>query len=153
MSRTARHPTLTGTFLSEREGLFLRGLEEGLPPAAAAARAGYENPAATARALLLRPHIRDEVARLQARIADELSVSRMKVFEMLKTAYDLAILKEDANAIVRVVAEINKMSGYYHEQRKEGQASLEQLENSLQPSEFVNIPDEELAKLANLSEE
>jgi len=148
-TRRARTRSLTGTLLTEKESLFLARLAEGMTPAAAAAAAGYANPASTARALMLRPHIRDEVANIQARLHDELGVSRVKVLRMLNEAYQLALEKEDPKAIVRVAAEINKMCGYYQQGDQGGGQVIERLQRALDPDPVQGLPDEELMKLAN----
>lgn len=146
-------PNVNGVVVSAKEAVFLKALEEGLPPAAAAARAGYNNPASTARALLLRPHIQDEIARIRERLARELSVSRTQVFKMLQEAYQMAVLKEDPTSMVRVASEINKMCGYYHDPKSRASASIEALEGAMAPDPLSEKSDDELARIAGLDEE
>jgi len=147
-----REVTIGGSYLSRKEALFIRSLEAGLPPAAAAAKAGYSNPAATARALMLRTHIQDEVAFVQAKMAEATGMSRHKVHMMLKQAYELAIEKEDANAIVRVASELNKMCGYYAVPGSTGSDQAKALENAMTVPDTDNMTDEELEALATAEE-
>lgn len=147
-----RHTTLgTGVKLSEREAVFLEGLRRGLPPAAAAARAGYASPTATARALMLRPHIRDQVAMLQAELQQAAGVSVLDVLGMLNEAYEMARdVTEDPNAMVRVAAEINKMMGFYADKAGGDSAKdriVGHLEKALNPDEVSQMTDEELESL------
>lgn len=107
-----RYLTAEGRF-TEREILFFAAIREGLPPAAACARAGYAQPAQSARSLLARPAVQDNLARIQAEIAEVMNVSRLQVFAMLKEAYEMATLKEEANNMIGVAKEISKLCGYY----------------------------------------
>lgn len=145
----ARRPSLEGVLVSEREGIFLQVLKEGVPPAAAAARAGFNNPTSTSRALLLRPHIRDAVAAIQAELSEDTILSRRSVFRMLGEAYDFAVKDENPIAIVRVAQEINKMCGY-HAQTGSQQA-VDSLEIAMQASPLEAASDEELKEIAELS--
>lgn len=153
-TQIARTEVIYGTRVTQKEAMFVGALREGLPPAAAAAKAGYREPANTSRALLQRPHIMDVVASLQAEIADSLHVSRLGVFNMLKEAYEVAKGKNDAGAMVRVASEINKMSGYY---QPEGVSRTQQvsdsLMNAMQPNQLESVPDTEVAKLAGFGDE
>lgn len=146
-----RQMSLGGVKLSEREAVFLDGLRQGLPPPAAAARAGYSSPSATSRALLLRPHIRDAVAILQAELQEAVGVSVVDVLKMLNEAYEMARdVTEDPNAMVRVASEINKMMGFYAE--KGGAEStkaklVDQLDKALNPDDMSQLSDEELERM------
>lgn len=118
-----------------------------MTPAASAAKAGYASPSSMAQSLLSRPSIRDEIAHIQARITDTLQVSRMKVFEMLKEAYDMATLKEEAASMIRVASEINKMCGYYNQDSAEA-SPLSRIETTPSEDVFASAPKEKLEELA-----
>jgi len=106
-------PHAPGVALTEKEGMFLENLRRGMPMAAAAFRAGYKNPAQTARALLARPKIQNAVAAMQAEMMDSHYVSRGEVVTLLRAAAEMAQEDRAPSALVRVASELNKMFGHY----------------------------------------
>jgi len=145
--------TMYGVRVSSKEAGFLAALREGLPPAAAAAKAGYREPASTSRALLHRPHMANAVAMLQAEIADTLQVSRLRVLEMINEAYMIG--KEDNNAmvIIRAAQEISKMCGYYKTVDAGASDTASNIIAAMQPRPMEALSDEKVEHMAGLTEE
>ncbi len=82
--------------------------------AAAAVRAGYSPGRAkmTARDLLLKPDVLDEVAKLDAVTAEELGISKLWIMSKLKILVEGAMVGEyPATVGVRALESLAKMSG------------------------------------------
>jgi len=146
-----KHITVTGDRFSEKELLFLKWIRDGYPPAAAAAKAGYASPSSTARSLLTRPVMQDELARIQVEIAESMHVSRITVFQMLRDSFDMAVMKEEAGSMVRVAAEINKMCGYYNQTSQSEDVGRHLIE-ATQTNPFTEATTEQLEDLADFGD-
>ena len=83
--------------------------------AAAAVRAGYSKGRAkmTARDLLMKPDVADEIAKLDAVTAEELGVTKLWIVSTAKTLVDRSLTGEvPATVGVRALEFLAKMSGF-----------------------------------------
>lgn len=137
---------LYGIRLTKQEYLFLQAVRKGVPPAHAAAEAGYSNPASVVNTLVQRPHIRNAIDAIREELRQEMSVTREMVVDKLEEAYALARDTEDPGTMVRVCAELSKMFGFYAPEKKQ----IEQLPTLKQVTEndVAQMSDEQLIEMA-----
>ena len=101
--------------MNSRQKAFAREYPVDHNGAAAAARAGYALVRAkqTARDLLMRPDVADEIAKLDAVTAEELGVTKLWIVSTAKTLVDRSLTGEvPATVGVRALEFLAKMSGF-----------------------------------------
>lgn len=130
---------------TDQQKLFMDGVDMGMHITKAAQYAGYKHPFNQAYKLVDIPYVREE---LQRRLAKNRAVTEMtkeKAQKMVVEAYDVAKLQGDAGSMVRAVAEINKMCGFYATIERHVQLDVTLTANQAQ---LRSLSDAELVKLA-----
>lgn len=93
---------------------------------AAAIRAGYSARSAhvTACRILKDSRVQAALAERQARVAEELEITRHEVMKGLLEAVDIARVQADPAALVKAWSEIGRLCGYYAPERKQVEVSV-----------------------------
>ena len=101
--------------MNSRQRAFAREYATDHNGAAAAVRAGYSSTRArhTARELLLKPDVLDEVAKLDAVTSEELGITKLWIVSTAKTLVERSLAGEvPATVGVRALEFLAKMSGF-----------------------------------------
>lgn len=130
--------------------LFIENMGLGMTPTAAARIAGYTNAARDSKSMLEDPDILAAIQALQAENQKISKLSREDVMEKLIEAFDIAKTQGDPQAMVRSMAEVNRMNGYYAPEKKILQLTGPEQERQQQ---IENLSKEELLALLNKQEE
>lgn len=126
--------------------LFIENMGLGHAPTAAARLAGFKNPAREGKALIADEDILHSVRVLQEENRKNSSLSRKDVMGNLIDAFNLARTTADPQAMIRAMAEVNRMSGYYAPERKilelsDGSKRLEEQLEELTKEELLELLD------------
>lgn len=101
-----------------RVRMFIENMGLGHTPTKAAKLAGWANPGRESKELLKDVDIVAEIQRLQLENQKISKLSREDVMERLIDAFDIAKLQGDPQAMVRSMAEVNRMNGFYAPEKK-----------------------------------
>lgn len=105
--------------LGDRQKLFAKFWAMGDTPANAALRAGYsEKSANTGWRLSIDPAIVKLYNAEKKLFEDAAQMTRQRVMDMLKEAYDMAKIQSESAVMVAAAREIGKMCGYYEPEVK-----------------------------------
>lgn len=99
--------------------VFIESIGLGATPNAAARRALYSNPERQAKELMSDPDVVAAIEVLQNENRKKSTLSREEVIENLMDAYGIARMTADAQAMIRAMAEVNRMCGHYAPEKKE----------------------------------
>lgn len=106
-----------------RDGVKLKTFVErvglGATPNAAARFAQYANPERQAKELMSDPDVAEMIRMLQVANQKMSQLTRGEVMEHLLDAFAIARVQGDAQAMIRAMAEVNRMNGYYAPEKKE----------------------------------
>ncbi len=112
-----------GDLVRGRDGVKVRIFVErvglGATPNAAARYAQYANPERQAKELMGDPDVAEMIRLLQVANRKNSELTRGEVMEHLLDAFALARVTGDAQAMIRAMAEVNRMNGYYAPEKKE----------------------------------
>lgn len=106
-------------FKSERALRYIVERASGFNPTESARRAGYAQPSTAGWKLEKDPDVKAALAMAERRRVEEIQFTRNDLLQELREALLIAKMAGDPNAIVRAVAEINKMNGNYAVQKHE----------------------------------
>lgn len=102
-----------------KKAKYLEARAMGLSPHQAALAAGYSDPRRMAYHL---EHLDRDVARansvMEKAVEKKLTMTRLKVMELVNEGLDMARRANDAGAFFRGITEINKMQGYYEPEKR-----------------------------------
>lgn len=131
--------------LTEQQQVFLQGIEMGLTPSKAAARAKYVGNDAVPR-LKKNQTVLKAWKAITDKMAEERKISRDDVLDGFKDAIDMAKLQGDPQSMIRGWTEVGKMLGFYAPEVKK----LELTHGAkLVRSELEQMSEEELLRLAS----
>lgn len=102
----------------EKVQLFIENAGMGKSPTASARAAGYANPGRDGKALMGEPQIVEAIKAIQLENRKNSQLSRKDVMENLMDAFALGRTLSDPQAMIRAMAEVNRMSGYYAPEKK-----------------------------------
>lgn len=98
--------------------LFIENMGLGRTPTAAARLAGSKKPSRDGKDWIKDPDILAQVKQLQAENRKNSELTRKDVMTNLIDAYQLARTMADPQAMIRAMAEVNRMSGFYAPEKK-----------------------------------
>lgn len=90
----------------------------GMVPETAARAAGYKDPHGAVKIIKKRTNIEVEIVQNIENITREAYFTREKVLELTEEAINVARCGGDAGSMIRGIAEVNKMQGYYAPEAK-----------------------------------
>lgn len=130
--------------LTDSERIFVESVLRGMSKTAAAAAAGFKDPAASGKQIAGRPHVAAALEKARQISAQETGITRQKLNDMLMAAYYGAATAGEQIAAVR---ELAKLNGLYEAQKV---AVTHKLEKANNEQELRRLPTEELVRLAQL---
>jgi len=133
-----------------RVRLFIENMGLGMTPKAAARHAGYTNPSRESRSMLADKDILTAIQVIQTENQKNSKLTRENVMENLIEAFDIAKTQGDPQAMVRSMAEVNRMNGFYAPEKKIVELTGPQAERQQQ---IESLSKEELLELLNREEE
>lgn len=124
--------------------IFIENAGMGKPPTTSARAAGYANPGRDGKALMAEPEIVEAIKKIQTENRKNSQLTRKDVMENLVDAFNLGRTLSDPQAMIRAMAEVNRMSGYYAPEKKiiemqEGAKRLEAEVEGLSKQELLEM--------------
>lgn len=128
--------------------LFIENAGMGKSPQSAARIAGYANPRRDGKALMTEPEIVEAIKKIQLENRKNSQLTRKDVMENLIDAFNLARTLSDPQAMIRSMAEVNRMSGYYAPEKKilelqDGAKRIEAEVDALSKQDLLELLDKE----------
>lgn len=130
--------------LTQKQAAFVKDILAGFSSTQAARRAGYKFPKGSAPYLLKTPIIAKKLEEEFAKHEKKADMTREKVMAGLMEAVDMAKAAGDATAAVSAWREVAKMCGYYAEEKKKIDISINGM---VHVNKIENMSDSELLRI------
>jgi len=137
-------PIVSREALNDRSVVFIEGVQSGLSGTAAARAAGYADPAKQSKRLMKNPQIQRVLSLLTKFNTGAKKKTRDELHDMLMESFDIAKIQADAGSMVRVVAEFNRMNGFYEPETRKVDISIRV---NQQKEVIQQLSDEELLEM------
>ena len=128
--------------------LFIENMGLGHTPTAAARLAGSKKPSRDGKEWIKDPDVLKQVQILQEENRKNSSLTRTDVMSNLIDAFNLGRTLADPQSMIRAMAEINRMSGYYAPEKKileltDGARNLQEQLESLTKEQLLEMLDKQ----------